>query len=36
MNLHNIKLDLMEFNDRALKCYEKCGFKDTEEESVGF
>ena len=28
MNLHNIKLDLMEFNDRALKCYEKCGFKE--------
>ena len=28
MNLHNIKLDLMEFNTRALKCYEKCGFKE--------
>ena len=28
MNLHNIKLDLMEFNDRALKCYKKCGFKE--------
>ena len=27
MNLYNIKLDLMEFNERALKCYEKCGFK---------
>ncbi len=23
MNLYNIKLDLMEFNIRALKCYEK-------------
>lgn len=28
MNLKNIKLDLMEFNIRALKCYEKCGFKE--------
>ena len=28
MNLYNIKLDLMEFNSRALKCYEKCGFKE--------
>ena len=28
LNLHNIKLDLMEFNQRALKCYEKCGFKE--------
>ena len=28
MNLYNISLDLMEFNTRALKCYEKCGFKE--------
>ena len=28
MNLYNIKLDLMEFNERALKCYQKCGFKE--------
>lgn len=28
MNLKNIKLDLMEFNERALKCYQKCGFKE--------
>lgn len=28
MNLNSIKLDLMEFNERALKCYEKCGFKE--------
>lgn len=28
MNLNNIKLDLMEFNERALKCYKKCGFKE--------
>ena len=28
MNLNNIKLDLMAFNTRALKCYEKCGFKE--------
>ena len=25
LNLKNIKLDLMEFNERALKCYKKCG-----------
>ena len=28
LNLNNIDLDLMEFNQRALKCYEKCGFKE--------
>ena len=28
MNLKNIKLDLMDFNERALKCYKKCGFKE--------
>ena len=28
MNLNNIKLDLMAFNERALKCYKKCGFKE--------
>lgn len=28
MNLHNIKLHLMSFNERALKCYKKCGFKE--------
>lgn len=28
MNLHNIKLDVMSFNERALKCYKKCGFKE--------
>ena len=28
MNLHNIKLNLMSFNERALKCYKKCGFKE--------
>ena len=28
MNLHNINLILMEFNERALKCYKKCGFKE--------
>ena len=24
----NIKLDLISFNERALKCYTKCGFKE--------
>ena len=28
LNLNNIKLDLMEFNQRALNCYKKCGFKE--------
>jgi len=28
LNLNNIKLDLIEFNDRALACYKKCGFKE--------
>lgn len=28
MNLHNIKLDVMEYNERAIKCYKKCGFKE--------
>lgn len=28
LNLNNIKLNLMSFNERALKCYQKCGFKE--------
>ena len=28
LNLNNIKLDLKEFNERALACYKKCGFKE--------
>ncbi len=28
LNLNNINLDLMEFNERALACYKKCGFKE--------
>lgn len=28
LNLNNIKLDLKEFNVRALACYKKCGFKE--------
>ena len=28
LNLNNIKLDLMSFNERALKCYQKCWFKE--------
>lgn len=28
MNLHSVKLELMSFNERALKCYKKCGFKE--------
>lgn len=28
LNLNNIKLNLISFNERALKCYQKCGFKE--------
>ena len=29
LNLHSIKLDVMSFNERAINCYNKCGFKET-------
>lgn len=28
LNLHSIKLDVLSCNERAYKCYLKCGFKD--------
>ena len=28
LNLKNINLDVFAFNERAIKCYEKCGFKE--------
>ena len=28
LNLNSIKLDVMEFNSRAIACYKKCGFKE--------
>lgn len=28
LNLNNIKLDVFEFNERAISCYKKCGFKE--------
>ena len=28
LNLNNIKLDVLEFNARAIACYKKCGFKE--------
>ena len=28
LNLNNIELKLMDFNERALACYKKCGFKE--------
>ena len=28
LNLHSIRLDLLDVNERAHKCYLKCGFKD--------
>ncbi|WP_425447222.1 GNAT family N-acetyltransferase [Dethiothermospora halolimnae] len=27
MNLHKVKLTVFSFNTRAIRCYEKCGFK---------
>ncbi len=27
MNLHRVTLDVYDFNERAIRCYEKCGFK---------
>ena len=29
LNLHSIRLDLLAINERAHRCYLKCGFKDT-------
>ena len=29
LNLHCIKLNLLSTNERALKCYKKCGFKES-------
>lgn len=29
LNLHSIRLDLLSINEKAHKCYLKCGFKDT-------
>ena len=29
LNLHSVRLDLLEVNERAHKCYLKCGFKDS-------
>ena len=28
INLHSIRLELLDINERAHKCYLKCGFKD--------
>jgi RimJ/RimL family protein N-acetyltransferase len=27
LNLHNIMLSVLDFNQRAVRCYEKCGFQ---------
>jgi len=27
LNLNNISLHVLDFNKRAIRCYEKCGFK---------
>ena len=36
MNLHRVYLHVLAFNQRAIRCYEKCGFvlEGTERESV--
>lgn len=38
LNLNNIMLKVIEFNKRAIKCYEKCGFKmiGARRESIVF
>ncbi len=28
LNLHNIKLDVLDINERAIRCYKSCGFKE--------
>lgn len=28
LNLNNVKLDVLGFNERAIACYKKCGFKE--------
>ena len=35
LNLHSIRLDLLSVNERAHKCYLKCGFKDTGKSREG-
>lgn len=27
MNMHRVYLHVYDFNERAIRCYEKCGFK---------
>jgi RimJ/RimL family protein N-acetyltransferase len=27
MNLHRVELEVFDYNSRAIRCYEKCGFK---------
>jgi len=27
MNLHRVDLKVLDYNKRAIRCYEKCGFK---------
>jgi len=27
MNLHRVQLEVYDFNPRAMRCYEKCGFQ---------
>ena len=27
LNMHRVNLGVFEFNQRAIRCYEKCGFK---------
>lgn len=28
MNMHKLRLDVYAFNERAIRCYEKCGFRE--------
>lgn len=35
LNLHSIRLELLDINERAYKCYLKCGFKETGRSREG-
>lgn len=36
MNLHRVHLSVFEFNRRAIRCYEKCGFRHEGREREAF
>lgn len=36
LNLHSVQLEVMAANERAIRCYEKCGFKKTGQSRERF